>query len=179
MRKKLFWLALATLIVLTGLTLLRYGSALILDNILKSFNSVMADAFEQERRTPSVAEIEAFTRMKLPKGYQNLKAHFHVETRDGRAEVMQVKLSANRSEIKKALSDAGFYKSLEANPELRSIKNGDTSRPWWNPDGEKNVLSGYYLWDKPAVKYNSWSIAILVALPEKEPSTLYIHGLRF
>jgi hypothetical protein len=136
-------------------------------------------AYLNEGRKPSIAEIEQFTRMKLPQNYSNLKAYYRVETRDGTTEVMKVKISANRLDLEKALSAAGLFGNLKKNPIRRSVSEGGTLLPWWNPDAEKNVLSGYYRWDKPEVKYNDWTVGILVALPEKGSATLYIDGLRY
>jgi hypothetical protein len=103
-------------------------------------DDVLTRSYLEESHTPTVAEIEALTRIRLPKEYRALKALSHVEPREPAADFMMVKLSAEPSEIKQALSAAGLYGNLQLNPKERSIVNGDIKIPWWNPDTEKNCF---------------------------------------
>lgn len=181
MRKKLLPLGLLGLIsgvILLGFTLLIHVSQLIISQV---GNSVLTNSYLQESRTPSVAEIEEFTRMNLPQGYRDLKALSHVETRDGITETMMVKLSANRDQIETALSEAGFSGNLEKNPEWRSVKDGGIKIPWWHPDAEKNVLSGYYETEPSTGEHAGkvWTVNILMTQHQKDPETLYLWIWRY
>ncbi|GEM_PF-1847453 len=169
MKKKFVWIILAVVVFWAAQFLFKRALILVVDYVL-------TDSYLQESTTPSLSEIEAMTRMKLPKGYQNLKALYNVETRDGTVESMTIKLSASRSEIKAALSDAGMLGNLGPNPKRRSIKNGDIKIPWWNPDGEKNVLSGYYRIEPSTGEQAGkvWDTSILLAQQEKGLDTPYL-----
>lgn len=178
MQKKLFKLGLAIVIFWVGFTLVTQVSKRILSDIV---NDVFTNSYLEESYTPSVAEIEALARMQLPKGYRDLKALSHVEPREPTADFMMVKLSAERSDIKRALSAAGLYGNLQPNPKERGIKNGDIKIPWWNPDAEKNVLSGSYRIDPSTGQHagKAWGIGILLAQHEKELDTLYLRVYRY
>jgi len=199
MRKKLLVLGFATALLWLGYTLFMHITKQVLGNIV---DDVLTRSYLEQSHTPTVAEIEALTRMKLPNGYRDLKALSHVEPREPKDDFMMVKLSAERSEIKKALSAAGLYGErkvklkpwsskgwglvdglygdMELNPKDRSIVNGEIKIPWWNPDAEKNVLSGHYYirssTDQQAGK--AWDISILIAQHEKGLDTLYLQVRR-
>ena len=178
MRKKLLVLGFATALLWLGYTLFMHITKQVLGNIV---DDVLTRSYLEQSHTPTVAEIEALTRMKLPNGYRDLKALSHVEPREPKDDFMMVKLSAERSEIKQALSAAGLYGNLQPNPKERSVSNGDIKIPWWNPDAEKNVLSGFYRIDPSTGQHagKAWSIDILIAQHEKELDTLYVDVYRY
>ncbi|MBC7969163.1 MAG: hypothetical protein H7Z11_03350, partial [Verrucomicrobia bacterium] len=106
MRKKLFLLGLATALLWLGYALFMHISEQVISAI---WDDVSTRSYLEASHTPSVAEIEALTRMRLPNGYRALKALSHVEPRETADDYMMVKLSAERAEIKKALTAAGLY----------------------------------------------------------------------
>jgi hypothetical protein len=177
MRRKLGWIGLLFLSAALSCTLIIGAFTLILRS---AFDSYMTSSYLKQSRTPSVAEIEETARMKLPKGYINLKSLFYSESRD-EAVSMRVKLSANRSEIKKVLSAAGFYSELTLNPEWRSVTNGGIKIPWWNPDAEKNVLSGSHEIEPSTGKQAEqvWKIYMLVAQKDNNLDTLYLEVTKY
>ncbi len=178
MRKKILVFGLVTVLLWLGYALFMHISKQVLGGIM---DDVLTRSYLEASHTPSIAEIEALTRMKLPKGYRDLKALSHVEPREPAEDFMMVKLSAERSEIKKALSAAGLYGNLQPNPKERSITNGDVKIPWWNPDAEKNVLSSYYrIKDSPSQGAEKvWRIYVLLAQHEKELDMLYLKVHRY
>ena len=177
MRKKLLVLGFATALLWLGYALFMRISKQVIGAI---WDDVSTRSYLEASHTPSIAEIEALTRMKLPKGYRDLKALSYVEPREPADDSLRVKLSAERSEIKKALAAAGLYGNLQPNPKRRGIKNGDVKIPWWNPDAEKNVLSGSYRFDPSTGQHagKAWDIGILIVQHEKELDTLYVDVYR-
>lgn len=178
MRKKLFLLGLATVLLWLGYTLFMHVTKQVIGAI---WDDVSTRSYLEASHTPSTAEIEALTRMQLPKGYRALKALSYVEPREPTQDSLMVKLSAERSEIKQALTAAGLYGNLQPNPKMRGIKNGDIKIPWWNPDAEKNVLSGSYrIKSSTGQKPDKvWNIYVLIAQHEKELDTLYVDVYRY
>ncbi len=134
MRKKLLVRGFATALLWLGYALFMHISKQVIGAI---WDDVSTRSYLEQSHTPTVAEIEALTRMQLPNGYRNLKALSHVEPREPADDYMMVKLSAERSEIKKALSAAGLYGNLQFKPsnlQERSIVKGDIKIPLWNPN---------------------------------------------
>lgn len=130
MRKKLLVLGFATALLWLGYALFMHITKQVVSAI---WDDVSTRSYLEQSHTPTVAEIEALTRMKLPNGYRNLKALSYVEPREPTQDSLRVKLSAERSEIKKALSAAGLYGNLQPNQKGEVLKAGISKFPGGTP----------------------------------------------